>query len=238
VSSQNQRIVSKLIQIGHYWKGLDSIIISHMKDEGRIFSPKVQNEADFNNWLNGLLQHREAAIPEIKQEYSPITDVQTRVSKMVSDGVFLCNIPPAVHAFQEKTWILQYTRKDAKHGADIPAFFYDPDARFPDIMNIFGPSPDLKVGEIAGTLQSYIISYALTGNPNSLAVKQGISWPRATQNTQRFYENVLEVGDKGFGIVNDSLIVPEACKKWMSAARLRAMGGNVTAKTRRAGITK
>lgn len=118
---------------------------------------------------------------------------------------------------------MQYTRKQANHGSDIAAFYFDKEASF-DIMGMMARFGDPNITDIAPSLQSYIVSYALTGNPNKMAAGTAayptVQWPEARLGNGSL-ENSLDVGDSKLSIVQDSFIHAKACHGWMEATKIR-----------------
>jgi hypothetical protein len=233
--SVNVKAKCNMPSLGNYWKNLDSIIISHMKDEGSMFSPKVKSENEFDQFLNGMFRFSGSAMQIIKQKYASISNVQDRVNRIVSDSTFLCNIPPILKAFSNNSWLLQYTRGAAQHGNDIPAFYHNPEG-WPDLLGAMTTFGDREFKTFAPTLQSYITDYAIMGDPNKQAAKSNqvmlVNWPRAVQ-TGDSYVNVLDAGDKGFSIVNSRYISIDVCNAWMAIATIVVGKGGYESKISR-----
>ena len=72
-------------------------------------------------------------------------------------------------------------------------------------------------GGFAQAYQSYLVSHAETGDPNTYRKKLGLpptlAWPKP-DNSGDEVRGVLQVGDLGFSIINDGQVSRETCTFW------------------------
>src|SRR5258708_10183288 len=127
--------------------------------------------------------------------------------------------------FPNKAWVFQYTRMNAKHGSDILAVWFNPD-EIPDLLGVMAALMDWNMIDFSTTLQSYIASYAITGDRNDLAAQlagkwQPVDWPKAIQAGGSL-DGVLDLGNTRFSIVRSILISQDVCAGWLEVARIRA----------------
>jgi carboxylesterase type B len=199
-----------------------------MKDEGALFTQNLKAEKDVNQWLNSSFRNSEPIISTLSKENESISNIQERGSRIMSDGAFLCNIPPVLKAYSSKSWLFQYTRGFAYHGMDIRAFFYDPDksdsllglASLPGALSMF-VDRDLKT--FAPTMQSYIASYALIGDPNTMVAKSAkfpaVNWSKVMRKDSS-YSNVMDAGNGGYSVIESKLVSHDLCQKWLKVLRV------------------
>lgn len=204
---------------GNYWKGIDSVIVSHVSKEADIFTPNIKDEADFDRWTGSLLPGFSPSSALVRAIYPPTTPLRDRVNYVVRDSSFICNILPLTEAYAGKAWNLQYSRGLGLHGLDLAANFYSPGLS--DALG-FG---DALFGEFSYSFQSYLTSYVLTGDPNTLAKKSGqvptVNWPRTTVTPgARYFANTLDAGARGFVVGEDTGLDNQICAKWFELEKL------------------
>ena len=85
-------------------------------------------------------------------------------------------------------------------------------------------------GSFALSYQSYLTSFARTGDPNEhrliFAIPNTIKWPRPSKVDQQYMNNVLNVGEWGFSIIEDRESPRDRFEFWTAiAAALTNVGG-------------
>lgn len=148
---------------------------------------------------------------------SKYKDEKERMADSMATGFFTCHVRTIANAFKDKAWIAQYSRGAGKHGMDLQANFYNSSAP--------PPRDDPGFATFASTFQNYLLSHAMTGEPNSVQKGAGaIQWPKATFGP--VFGNVLEAGNKGFALINDDLTSADTCDFWLDVwASATKLGG-------------
>ncbi|QDS70471.1 hypothetical protein FKW77_009992 [Venturia effusa] len=211
---------------GNVQKGIESIIVSHVSDEATAFvadslkNNKTFFEASFvssygdNKIKDAILARYPPPGPGSKYK-----DEKDRMADSMGTGFFTCHVRTIANAFKDKAWIAQYSRGNGKHGMDLTANFY----------NSHGtpPKDDPGFATFATTFQNYLLSHARTGDPNTLQKGEGaIEWPKATFGP--VFRHVLEAGNKGYALINDSQTTAETCDFWLDVwASATKLGGYV-----------
>lgn len=210
---------SDLTSIGNYWKGLDSLIVSHVADEAALFtSMKIDTDAKFEEFVNEIFRAYSkpdvtdaifAEYPATTAQGSPYKTTWERLRAFVRDTTFTCNNRVLTLAYPGKTWNMQYSVAPAIHGTDLIAMFFDASIS----IDIFNKSVNFNLipgfGNLAQGYQSYMASHAVHGDPNTdrliLNIPPAISWPHPSQSGDT-YANVLNVGNLGFSLIKDTQI--------------------------------
>lgn len=126
-------------------------------------------------------------------------------SVVVRDAVFTCNVRSMVEAYAEKTHLMQYFVGNATHGSDVAAMFYS--------SLVYNQSSTLF-----SDYQSYMISHAITGDPNTLRATDGtpstIYWPLVSGVNAESLRNGLNVTDDGFELISDAQVLKSVCSVW------------------------
>lgn len=211
--------IYRLTWSGNYWKGIDSLIVSHVSDEAETFvSDTIPDNQWFEQWLDSLLPaySKPAIANAVLKEYpaasllgSPYLTPRERDKAFVRDSTFTCNARVLTQAYAGKTYNMQYSITPGVHSDDILAMFFDPSiplGNYNASVNF-----DLIPGfaTMAEAYQSYMISHAVYGDPNKArlahSIPHTIAWPHPSQSGDT-YANVLNVGDLGFSLINDTQI--------------------------------
>lgn len=136
---------------------------------------------------------------------------------------------------ESKVWLARYSVFPAVHGSDLLATFFstsfaaDTSWLLDDLAVLMAPAlAPLAVG-ISSALQSYFASFVTAGDPNThravLNLPPSIHWahPNCKGETA---QNVLDIGDWGFGTISDNQNQKTPCDFWRDfAAAVTAMGG-------------
>lgn len=225
-------LISLLFHAGNYWKHLDSIIISHVLDEAENFIPLTfEADQDYNFFISsiiptnaqsaGIRSQIAARYPPAHKDGGVFSTERQRFKALIGDVIFLCNIRALTDAYIGKNFNLQYSTAPHTHGADIPATF---DFRGFDLGLIREFFPGLIPGfeSFSQTYQSYLVSHARTGNPNTYRKSHGgfeaVYWPRP-DNRGDALRRVLNTTDTGFEIVTDEETRKSTCRFWEGIAQ-------------------
>ncbi|KAK3080206.1 hypothetical protein LTS18_002846 [Coniosporium uncinatum] len=218
---------------GNYWKEIDSLIISHVKDEARIFvAPELNTDDKLDEYFvtvfpaqpagNPITQAVIAQYPRTDAPGSPYTNVTGRDRAFVQDSSFVCYNRPLADAYLGKTYNVQYSRGSGLHGADVSANFFNGGG--------LGAILDRGFPAFATSYQSYLTSFATSGDPNTNRVRTGriptIEWPLVKNALgQDVLGNVLDAGER-FVLSEDPLTKNSTCGFWVEAvAALTTLGG-------------
>ncbi|KAE9964974.1 hypothetical protein BLS_007936 [Venturia inaequalis] len=211
---------------GNVQKGIESIIVTHVADEATAFvADNLKNNKTFfeaslvysygDNKLKDAVVARYPA-PGPGSKYK---DEKARMADAMASGFFTCHVRTIANAFKDKAWIGQYSRGNGRHGTDLQANFYNSSGA--------PPRSDPGFATFAPTFQNYLLSHAMSGDPNSLQKGAGaIQWPKA--NFGPVFGNVLEAGNKGFALIDDNLTSADTCDFWLDVwASATKLGGYV-----------
>ncbi|KAI9824250.1 MAG: hypothetical protein M1832_002057 [Thelocarpon impressellum] len=119
----------------NYWKGLESIIISHTADESELFvdGTIVTNE-QFTKYLGVVFPNftQAAGLNDvIEKTYPPpgpgkkYRSQQERVKALVRDVSFTCNTRYIATAYGDKAYNMQYSITPGWHATDLLPTFYN-----------------------------------------------------------------------------------------------------------------
>lgn len=230
--------------LGNYWKGLESIIVSHVYNESGIFTPKfIQNSASVEKYVfeffpqRKLSELRTAVLKQYPADGDPYWgNARNRTEAIIRDVSFTCNTRLLYDAYKPKTYMMQYDVGKffgwAFHGTDLlPLFFnldFDLVAFLIDRFPIFKLHPGLAktldaiVKQLSPRYQSYFISHAVHGDPNTGRFKGTPEWKRATNGPNRIHQ-VMEVDGNLLKFFHpdftDDINTNEACDFWKAAAQ-------------------
>lgn len=222
--------------LGNYWKGLDSLIISHTADESELFvDGHIQTDEQFNDFIDSVFPAytKEAGVnAAIEEFYPPVSTNDTyatvteRTKAFVRDSSFTCWSRFLTDAYDGKSWNMQYSVSPGWHGTDLLPLFYQiyvsfgGDVAFPLLPGF---------GSFATAYQSYFTSHARSGDPNTHSAKinlpPAINWPHPTTGGENL-GNVLNVGNLGFSLTTDQQLPKSECDFILElAAAVTNVGG-------------
>ena len=114
---------------GNYWKGLESIIISHTADESEIFvDGQITDNEQFSHYLGVVFPtytvraglndaiERQYPKPGFGQKYGT---QQQRVKALVRDVSFTCNTRFLAQAYNGRSYNMQYSVTPGWHATDL-----------------------------------------------------------------------------------------------------------------------
>jgi carboxylesterase type B len=202
---------------GNVVKGIETIINSHVFDEGLIFVPGRVNDAVFDAVIKHYWGASQATIEAIRKKFplSKYKDQKARFKELYQFQTFTCHNRFLTEGFKNKTYNLQYSRGTGIHGSDIAADFYN-GAAASSMPSFLAPTAgDPTFGTFAATFQSYLTSHARTGDPNTFRDKNSIQWPLVTPGP--VYTNVLHATNQGYELFVDPVTKAEDCDFWRDA---------------------
>lgn len=233
---------------GHYSKKVSSAIISHTWNEQYSFIPKyVNSEESFNTFLglflpgDGLANQRQ----QIRTRYDCKNDYYDNnwkrcIGEVIRDASFTCNTRDLFSAYSSKSYMLRYAfplKEVAVHASDLIALFANSKAeaqtlllKSTDQLNEFwaGIYADRLVNSgIAEAYQTYLASFAISGDPNTLG-HPGVygvpspTWSKADGSGDDV-KDVLSVqmpsGQAAFTFITDEQNTKPTCDFWTNLAK-------------------
>lgn len=92
-----------------------------------------------------------------------------RTITLITESIFTCNTNYLARAYRNQTYNYEFPVPPALHGSDIYSTFYQKGQSSNLSQALYAP--------VANTLQTYIVNFAMTGNPNlaSLDLMQNVS---------------------------------------------------------------
>jgi carboxylesterase type B len=199
---------------GNNWKNLESLIVSHVSNEANVFIPaSVTNDAKWKEYLTQWYPSQSDIVTAITDYYSNIGSMQDKLKAFVGDSTFHCNTRWIASGYSNKTYMLEYSRMGGQHGTDILAMFIGTKTIVAAAQNIDTTFPDF-----AKSYQSYLLSHARTGDPNTYRLKSGpsptVPWEKVKSPDHDF--NVVEAGPNGFSTIQDKINSKKVCDFWQN----------------------
>ena len=216
---------------GNYWKGLESLMVTHTSDEAAIF---VDGTLKKDNDTVGFIKHLfpqyalDAGLekillnryPGIDTPNSPYKIEYDRVSAMVRDGAFVCSVRFLAQTYPHKTYVGRYSVYSGWHGTDLIPLFWSNGIQ----SSVLGTALEIALPFItlfSQAFKSYFTSFVQSGNPNRYrkvpSLPQTIDWPLATgaESSQKL-GNVLEFKGlrRHFHLVDDDQATLDTCQFW------------------------
>ena len=226
---------------GNYYKGVDSLILSHVSDEAFYFVPTdVKTDAQFSAFVseffptyaqdtgvNAIIEARYPPVMSGKSNYSTEFD---RTKALLAESSFQCNIRYLTDAYDGKNYNIRYSVTPGFHGTDLLPTFYDLNLDLTALGQVAPLALIPGFGSFAQAYQSYLVSHARSGDPNKYAKKlnipPAIHWPKPGNSSADVITDVLNVGDLGFSVVSDGQTKESVCGFWREvAATLTYLGG-------------
>lgn len=196
----------------------------------------VKTAQDFSDYVAGIIPPYAASAgfeSRIIARYPPANKVRgifaterQRLNIFFRDLIFSCNIRALTDAYSGKNFNVQYSTVPYSHGADTNAIFYYPGfnvSKFP-VPGFFD-----GFGDFAETYQSYLVSHARTGDPNTYRKSHkefnAIRWPRP-DNREDLVKEILNTTDTGFEVITDEQTSRSTCRFWQDLTKdLTELGG-------------
>ncbi|KAL8941353.1 MAG: hypothetical protein Q9216_002292 [Gyalolechia sp. 2 TL-2023] len=201
-----------------------NLILSHVSNEAAAFVPlSMRDDEDFTSTVESMYSayaKRAGITSSIFARYSETNYSTTseRFNAFMGDSTFLCNIRHLTDAYKAKTWNLRYSVLPGLHATDLLPTFYSLNLD----LDGFGQSVPYPLvpgfGGFAQAYQSYLVSHARTGDPNTYRKKLGLpptlAWPKPDSSGDRV-EGVLQAGNTGFSVISDGQVRTETCDFWL-----------------------
>lgn len=210
--------------------------MSHVADEAEIFVPQsFQTDAAFDALIDETFPPYAKAAgvnAAIVKRYPPVLNgagiyknERDRVKAALRDSIFLCNVRSLSDAYHGRNWNLQYSVPPGLHGSDVLPTFFNRNLNLTLIGEITGAPLSPEFISLIEAYQSYLVSHASTGNPNTLKRPPAITWPRP-YNKGDVIAGVLDVSDQGFNVITDNQASERACRFWRHVeATVTDLGG-------------
>ncbi|KAI9742076.1 MAG: hypothetical protein M1834_000466 [Cirrosporium novae-zelandiae] len=227
-----QDLPANEFRLGHYWKNISSIIVSHGSNEGVLFTnTSVTNAADFNWLIDTNFPNITSAAHEKLYEFYPEVKNKlefSRVSSLIGKWAISCNTRWITQAYPGKVWGYKFGVSPGIHGLDLPFLWLrlGLDLSGNDLSSNLKAYDEIDIDwsssivrGFANTLQSFIASFALTGNPNTY--KNSTSTPSIgdlPNVTLGDTLNLLELKWTGSTLVDDDDTPKEECDWWQTSA--------------------
>lgn len=219
---------------GNFWP-LESLVLSHCADEAALFvDGSVSTNEQFDSFLGAVFPNLTDAAPfysSITDLYPPVSDGKdskyktqsNRLKDFVRDSSMTCNIHYLNAAYEpSRVYNMQYSVTPGWHGTDLIAVFNHPrraasaswDKIFSDYLLL--PLSILFAG-ISTAVQSYLVSYIATGDPNAhravLNIPPAIRWGHPEPKDGKIGK-VLDVGNLLVREVDDNQVPARTCDFW------------------------
>jgi carboxylesterase type B len=204
------------------FKGIESLIVSTTSRESVIFvDGSIKTDADFDKFVvnlfgeiatsTGFVDQVAKVYPRVGDGKGKYANATARTRDFIRDAAFTCNARYVNQAYEGKTWAMEYAEGPGWHGMDMISLYLRANVK------LGGRTIPLtsEAGPLGRTYQSYWISHALTGNPNTLALKgnskdwvPAVQWNKAPTFMGEDMGNVLKVRDGKF-FMDKSAVVPK-----------------------------
>jgi hypothetical protein len=219
---------------------MESLILSHVSDESVLFvDGHIKTDAEFTTFLDAIFPNYTQAAglnAVIEQFYPPVSSnskyaTETdHVLAFVRESSFTCNVRHLTEAYGDSNvYNLQYSVTPGWHATDLlPTFFSEALSLDSLAENIFFSLVPLFKG-ISWAYQSYLTSYAKTGDPNPdraiFNIPSAIPWSHPDSSGEQI-TGVLDVGDFGFSWVSDTQNEKTPYDFWREVAAAATNLGN------------
>jgi carboxylesterase type B len=209
---------------------LESILLSSTENEASPFvDNSVKTDAQFDKWvadLYGPLAKTQVFSKTVNDLYPPLAvgiskglyaDQIQRRKDFYRDAGFSCYARYITEAYPTQVWNMIYGELGGFHGTDLIALFSRTGLK---ALGITVPLPD-AFRAVSKTYQSYLVSHALTGDPNTLSLKVGgkenvaaPQWPRTPPLQGKYMDNVLLMKNGTLTVGQSATIPKENCDQW------------------------
>ncbi|MCJ1379135.1 hypothetical protein MMC17_002235 [Xylographa soralifera] len=221
---------------GNYYKDLDAVLVSHVSDESTVFvDGHIATDVEFTQWISeifpaytltdGLAADVENYYPGISSGASNYSSESARVRDFIRDSSFACNARYIASAYPSNSYNMQYSITPGWHATDLLPTFWSTDLSDNDLgIAITLLLPLFSV--LATAYQSYFTSFVRSGNPNTYReFLTTVDWPVVDIGTGEQLSNVLNVGDTGFSLVDDTQTPRSNCDFWINFEAAATIAG-------------
>ncbi|KAL2859560.1 carboxylesterase family protein [Aspergillus pseudodeflectus] len=217
---------------GNTWKDIDSVLVSHVLDEGSLSVPDDVPEGLLQHFITSSLPPNSTTqatsmIALFESLYANYTEKE-KVAAVYTTLFFTCNIRAVLEAYPNPAWAFQYSFMDgdinATHAADMPATWYSSELPLPD--NYTGTVSD----PLFSQFQRYLTNHARTGNPNTPCSRKPeyklAYWPKVSWLDADVPRDVLNMVNEGFEVISDEQMSKAVCDAWTRALMEAVEGGS------------
>lgn len=213
---------------------IESIILSTTADEGSPFTDNsIKNDTQFDQWVNtlyGPLAKTQVFQKSVREMYPPVgkgdglyKDQIARRKAFYRDGAFSCYARYITEAYPDKVWNMQFGELGGFHGTDLIALYSRRDFT---ILGIPTPLP-ASLRAVSRAYQSYLVSHAVTGNPNTLSLKTANRipgkdnvaapmWMKTPRLQGEWMDNVMFMGNGSLVSGSSNNINARNCDMWQT----------------------
>lgn len=199
---------------GNFWKGLDSIMLSHTSDEAYMFaSSKITTQSSLDDYQRKLLPTTPALQNAIQQHFNKFPTVKERLFNFIA-GTFPCNVRFLSQAYSGRNWVYQFAKGRGAHGSDILPMFYSKHSPLAVLISVLNKD----IVKMADKLQPYLAAYITTGDPNNRALGPATVFPmdRVVDSSGEFLAPVLSFQDDN-AVIQDPATRLSQCDFWRDA---------------------
>ncbi|KAL9634627.1 MAG: hypothetical protein Q9204_002921, partial [Flavoplaca sp. TL-2023a] len=212
-----------------------NLVLSHVSDEASLFVPlSMKDDEDFTTtieYIYSAYAKRAGITSSICNRYSEsnYTSAFERFKAYLGDSSFYCNVRYLTDAYQTQTWNLKYSVLPGLHATDLLPSFYNLNLD----LDGFGRSVPFPLvpgfGGFSQAYQSYLVSHARTGDPNTyrkgLGLSPTVAWPKPEGSGDKV-RGVLQAGNLGFSVISDGQVRRETCDFWLGIMEALTKEGN------------
>lgn len=231
---------------GHYAQDVEALLLSHCSDEATLFvDGSITTDDEFAAFLAALFPEYTQTAGGINDQilafYPAVANADTYVNEaarfeaFLRDSCFTCHVRHIIEGYgDDRVWSMQYAVTPGWHGSDlVPTFFNgvggSVDSWLEDLAALVVPVIGPLLAGLSTALQSYLASFATSGDPNTNRVvwnvPSTVTWDHPNSAGEEI-SGVLNVADLGFSSVSDSQNQKTPCDFWRSvAAAVTSLGG-------------
>ncbi|KAL4914544.1 Alpha/Beta hydrolase protein [Aspergillus aurantiobrunneus] len=196
---------------GNKWKPIESVLVSHVLDEGSLSVPSPVPPNFLQSVITGLLPpNSTSGIRKMVNLYETLyanATEQEMLRAMWTDLIYTCNIRAVLEAYPSPAWAFQYSLLDgvinATHGSDTVATWYSQ-----ELQGYTEP--------LFEKFQRYLTNFARTGDPNEPGSPEYELdyWPEVSGLEEEMPLGVLDLDNSGFGVIEDRQMLRGVCETW------------------------
>ncbi|KAJ4172972.1 hypothetical protein NW754_003178 [Fusarium falciforme] len=188
-------------------------------DAGLFVDKSINTDAGFVKLLLGAYGRLDA-VASIAARY-PAKDFSSPVARqaeLLKDAVFACNYRWITDAFPGKSFNMQFSGgSSGSHGQVLSAVFYNPTLTIKANGTTFPVSDYFGNRDVFNSFQSYAVSHAIYGSPNTARNLSGtILWPKVSGVQSEILGNVLNMTNGGFQLISEKQGLKSTCDFWLS----------------------
>ncbi|KAL8662773.1 MAG: hypothetical protein Q9168_008206 [Polycauliona sp. 1 TL-2023] len=181
----------------------------------------------------------EAHYPPTTAPNTNYTTARARARDLLNEASFVCNTRYLSDAYTGHNYNLQYSVTPGFHATDLLPTFYNLNLDLDALKKAISIPLIPIFGGFSQAYQSYLTSFARTGDPNvfkkTVGVPPAVGWPKAVNSGDKdMIGGVLEAGDLGFSVIDDGMTRRSRCNFWRDVqAAVTAVGVHVSSHIQR-----